>query len=479
MEGSSEIFKALIALYSNNGAIIRAAFSKIEDCRTGVKIENYTHPTSINTENLDYRNASYISEMTIEMDDLLGYSSYDGFYGVYLDNVYGVHIQGSFIHNANGSTFTVTDCNSLGKGIYSYNSIFSMHKSGDVSSFDETTGCVDYNGSKCTIQRFSYGVYCEEPSIPTSIRPKFMIQENNFNYNQVGVAAYGGTDYAFKDNIVHVNTSLIWGLGYSCSVNPKGVLFDHVRSFGVVNNTFDVVFGLYTSSTTTPFIDLLEIVDCGDAANKIQDNGFSGQQLQSFYGIQETGIRLSGNNSQVEPWCNNTISRLSYGIYVESGSTINTTWGSPGINVANTYSQNYFYDLYNATSSNIGYYAKLLEWSAITKNNPWTPQYEENPNCPTLNCMFWTPLNVGQAIQNTDVRVYPNPTNHHSTLNLESEKMIEGTIKVIDIQGKTILTQQLTLNNRFQINISKLKPGSYMVLIENPTYRINKIVIIN
>jgi len=80
------------------------------------------------------------------------------------------------------------------------------------------------------------------------------------------------------------------------------------------------------------------------------------------------------------------------------------------------------------------------------------------------------------AIQKSknDINIYPNPAN--SVLNIDFPAIFDilhTTIEVIDIDGKTIL-QSIPVSSYTQLDIKRLKPGVYLVKIQNDESFITK-----
>ena len=91
-------------------------------------------------------------------------------------------------------------------------------------------------------------------------------------------------------------------------------------------------------------------------------------------------------------------------------------------------------------------------------------------NCYTLNITPGTAtLNTesisASAIADNSLRLYPNPVT--SVLNIKTSKLNSGTtIKIADIFGKTVLSQQLN-SSESQIDVSKLAGGTYLLIVIN------------
>ena len=74
----------------------------------------------------------------------------------------------------------------------------------------------------------------------------------------------------------------------------------------------------------------------------------------------------------------------------------------------------------------------------------------------------WSTLGLDGFEQESDFKLYPNPSNSVLNIQLEAINSI-GTIEVYDMLGKQILTQSITSNEVSQINVSKWDSGLYLV----------------
>ncbi|GIV27824.1 MAG: hypothetical protein KatS3mg027_1638 [Bacteroidia bacterium] len=68
------------------------------------------------------------------------------------------------------------------------------------------------------------------------------------------------------------------------------------------------------------------------------------------------------------------------------------------------------------------------------------------------------------------VQLLPNPTNENTTLSVYSNNIIDAEIRIVDVSGKIIDSQnvQLTIgNNEFNLNTSVLEKGIYFVTVQS------------
>ena len=75
-------------------------------------------------------------------------------------------------------------------------------------------------------------------------------------------------------------------------------------------------------------------------------------------------------------------------------------------------------------------------------------------------------LGIEDFKNNLSFTISPNPTT--TILNIQlSKSLTNGNIKVFDILGKQILTEELSPNNLTQINVSNLSKGMYLVKVSS------------
>jgi hypothetical protein len=66
------------------------------------------------------------------------------------------------------------------------------------------------------------------------------------------------------------------------------------------------------------------------------------------------------------------------------------------------------------------------------------------------------------------INVYPNPASDYINIEFNSSKVNTSSVEIIDIIGKTVLTEQMEFvegNNNFEVNVSGIPSGIYMVKV--------------
>ena len=65
-----------------------------------------------------------------------------------------------------------------------------------------------------------------------------------------------------------------------------------------------------------------------------------------------------------------------------------------------------------------------------------------------------------------ELNIYPNPANDFIYVNLKTSNLVNSTLEIKDLMGKSILEKEITKSNQ-RIYTSKLAPGIYMVTLSN------------
>ncbi len=78
-------------------------------------------------------------------------------------------------------------------------------------------------------------------------------------------------------------------------------------------------------------------------------------------------------------------------------------------------------------------------------------------------------------LNNQGISIYPNPIKDHCTIQLTQQNI--QSIKVIDLNGKTQITQDVPATNQYHLDTSTLSPGAYYIHIQTKTQQhIQKVI---
>lgn len=463
---TSEIQYAQTGILSDAGAIILANGSTLRDCQVGIEIKNYTHPSISGVSHMDERNASYISGCSFLTYQLKSYTTSNSDFSSYrmlkLDNVFGIHIQGSnfFNYTINQPSYT---CTGRGYGLYAANASFAMHKSGTATK-NTTTNCISYDGSGCAFLGHSKGIYFVESSSPTQ-RANSSIVNANFNGCYASIDILRGERHLISDCDIETSYSTNLASSHNCTENVAGIRIKDAASFVVQRNTLSG----FISNSVPLDVDLVSVDNGGSNSNRIQKNSFTGD-FTTNRTDKMTGIRMNNDNSLIEPWCGNSFASLDNAIWVESGP-INSYWVATGaagnLDLANTFSSNQV-DLRNSINTVITYCENHTKWSNFIQVAPFGYNWQQTEpdaenSCPDLDCFSWYPTSI-QKIEVPAYNLYPNPALPNGSVQVSFEKAFTGTISVYNALG--VLVQQSQVRNSTQETLSthSYMPGIYMVV---------------
>jgi N-acetylneuraminic acid mutarotase len=110
---------------------------------------------------------------------------------------------------------------------------------------------------------------------------------------------------------------------------------------------------------------------------------------------------------------------------------------------------------------------------AVTQVGDYRVRVTSDKNCvsPLSDPYFWFPTSGIADINAGTIKLYPNPAT--SSVEVEIPAGINnGTVKVIDLLGKTIMETKFDATDSYMLNISTLPQGMYIVTVssQNDTY---------
>lgn len=463
--------RAKNGVLSENGAIARVENSEFIDCETAYEVESYKHPTTpAVVNNLELRNASFISDCTISWENIINFSTtgsattFELYYGIYIGSAYGIHIQGVSI--ANNSTLDGDGCFDRGTGIHTLDGNYVIHKSGTPTYNAGGDGCVTYDGTANTITDVSVGINITESTFPVpDPRVNVSVLETTITDTRFAIRAVNGLRILIKDCTIdmeevdkYVDATNTCGLGY------YGIQTFQIEQILIDNNIFT---GTPLNDVPLP-VDFVILDECKNKDNKVFKNTFTVTSPNISNATVFTGVTLKDNNSAVEVLCN-TFDGMHDGIHVLPASNINTLWQNKhstkaGKQVSNTFSNRLSTDLRNSSTTPITYRESNSNWSTIITSGLWSQIVDNLENsCPDFPCSGW-PIGVGINAPTAvgSYTLYPNPAN--TTVNIEfNEHEFSGEIKLTDILGRVALQKTTTHSFSEQLNISHLAKGIYLI----------------
>ncbi len=81
---------------------------------------------------------------------------------------------------------------------------------------------------------------------------------------------------------------------------------------------------------------------------------------------------------------------------------------------------------------------------------------------------------LGEASNNIAFNIFPNPTN--DIINIQIDNPIQYTLKILDISGRTLIYHAFDQSS--EIDVSNLKKGKYLVVVNNNKFTMSKMIII-
>lgn len=94
----------------------------------------------------------------------------------------------------------------------------------------------------------------------------------------------------------------------------------------------------------------------------------------------------------------------------------------------------------------------------------------------TINAGQTSALNITSFDDSTIVKIYPNPSN--GIFIIESENLINATVKIVDALGRIIFNTSNTFSTNMDINMSSIGSGNYYLIIDNGNSKTVKTIVI-
>lgn len=212
-------------------------------------------------------------------------------------------------------------------------------------------------------------------------------------------------------------------------------------------------------------------------------------------------ITLNAGNFNTYQWSNNGTTKeneiFTIGNYVVTVTDNNNCTGTDNINVS-TYPQPQI-NLGNDTAICAGQFVVLdangafsnVQWShapsgsasVVTQTGSYTVTVTDFNNC-TATDNINVAVDVCSSIQsmeeNTEIKLYPNPTFETVTFEFSDEILRKGKIQIFSSNGSLVLTHFYQIKNShfFNLNISEISTGIYTVVIsDNKQIAVKKLVV--
>ena len=238
---------------------------------------------------------------------------------------------------------------------------------------------------------------------------------------------YGRSFSTFADTDADGDFDLFWG-GF---VDRNIYYQENIGTTAVPNYAASVSnpFGLVATDTFGVYVELADLDGDGDLDLLV------GNESRNFIYYQDTGCLVSGQVTI----SNDTLRAVSN----STGLTYQWHNCATGMNVAGANSANFVPNM-------SGQFAVILTKGSCIG---------------TTACSNFIYSGAAQVVENQLV-VFPNPTKNSFTISLQKE-VTNANLRIVDVQGKTVMQQQNLNGSRFEINISNLPTAIYVVEIEH------------
>ncbi len=288
-------------------------------------------------------------------------------------------------------------------------------------------------------------------------------------------AISSATDVDYYSITVSATSNIVYNL-----VGPSGVDYDLY-----VYNSAGTQVGSGTGSTATETVTLNN-----QAAGTyyIKVIGYNGANSATCYTIKATATTVTSCQSSYDVSTNGTISGASLipfntnitGLISPSGDNdyykfVITTGGTATVTLT-TLPADYDLTVVNSSGTQLAisqngsttsesiartytagtYYARVYGYN--NANNA--------SSCYTLKVQLGTASIAATPDAGAVVRVYPNPVGDVMNISVPGAVDAKSILKVVDVNGKVVLQQQITSNMQ-AINVAKLPKGVYLVKVEN------------
>lgn len=86
-----------------------------------------------------------------------------------------------------------------------------------------------------------------------------------------------------------------------------------------------------------------------------------------------------------------------------------------------------------------------------------------------LNFNITTDLQEDLSVKSQQLKVYPNPVGDILNINLTGKSETEGTLSILNFEGKTLVTRKVSNEGVLSLDISHLPTGIYLCRYSNAT----------
>lgn len=127
---------------------------------------------------------------------------------------------------------------------------------------------------------------------------------------------------------------------------------------------------------------------------------------------------------------------------------------------------------------------EIVDLEYIDGNSAWVTTNEGDRasagDITVINSEFTTPTN--EVLEDHNFQVYPNPAQNNVYINFKAEKLGDGLLQLLDINGKLLRSKQIDIRsfNNHQMSLNDLTAGLYLIKVVSEEYTLSsKIVVEN
>lgn len=326
-----------------------------------------------------------------------------------------------------------------------------------------------------------------------------LLDQNHRTHVSWGFRAVQNTDQS--DNSFQVITNLS-GIGYwnDYAIDSQTVIVDTIIDTIIVGGVGQLdtqfveaerpVFADKSLAVDTTFPDLNDnnVLDMGDNTYFVDDIANGGARYTtSFYtSFPQMGVDSNNNLfltfSMVVEGDDRVGEQNFRDIFITYSRDSGRSWSMP-VNLTNTPLTE---EVYNSVATEVDSLVHLIYQS---DGEPGTNLTNDDPI--VVNDIFYTSVNVQalfrgeitsvqahpQAAPASEVRLFPNPMDQQTTLQLRAQSGGEGALQLLDMAGRTVYQERVSAQpgiNRWRIGRGELQPGVYIVRLDLPEAKVTR-----
>ncbi|MDA3818055.1 MAG: T9SS type A sorting domain-containing protein [Prolixibacteraceae bacterium] len=129
-----------------------------------------------------------------------------------------------------------------------------------------------------------------------------------------------------------------------------------------------------------------------------------------------------------------------------------------------------------SSSTQTAYTLSNIQKMSFSSGNLTVTKTDNSSNVYALNDLRYlnfsdvlTDLQEDLSVQNQILKIYPNPIGDILNIDLTGMPATEGTLSILNFEGKTMLSRQVNNESILSLNISSLPTGIYLCQYANTT----------